>query len=247
MPTTNRRQFFSLTGAGMLAVSPWSETPGDSPLRLRVQAPGEHELPDLPYAYDALEPHVDEQTMRLHHQNHHGGALRGLNRTEKALAELSNSGDFSATRKLCRDLAYYGSSHIFHSVFWTNMRPRTEDQDPEGQRAGEPGGKLADLMKRDFGSIGAFRELFLAAANSAPASGWGVLGYHPGFDRLQVLQVEDHENRMMPGVVPLLVCDVWEHAYYLKYQNRRKEWTAVFMDQLVDWDNVAGRLAAVRG
>jgi Fe-Mn family superoxide dismutase len=242
MTTTNRRQFFSLTGAGVLALSPWNETPGNTPVRPRAQAPGEHELPDLPYGYDALEPHVDEQTMRLHHQNHHGGALRGLNRTEKDLAELSASGDFSATRKLCRDLAYYGSSHIFHSIFWTNMKPLAENQ-----TAREPGGKLAELLKRDFGSVDAFRTLFLAAANSAPASGWGVLGYHPGFGRLQVLQVEDHENRMLPGVVPLLVCDVWEHAYYLKYQNRRKEWTAVFMDQLVDWDNVAGRLAAALG
>ena len=75
-------------------------------------AVGLHQLPDLPYAYDALEPHIDERTMRLHHQNHHGGAVRGLNRTEKALVELSKSGDFASTRKLCRDLAYYGSSHV---------------------------------------------------------------------------------------------------------------------------------------
>ncbi len=168
--------------------------------------------------------------------------MRGLNRTEKAFLEMSKSGDFSGTRKLCRDLAYYGSSHVLHSMFWTNMKPPVE-----GEPAGKPAGELADLLKRDIGSVAAFRSLFLAASNSAPASGWGMLAYHPGFDRLMVLQVEDHENGILCGAVPLIVCDVWEHAYYLKYQNRRTEWTAAFLGQLVDWKNVAERLSAARG
>ena len=239
MNATNRRQFFGLTGAGVLGLVPGIETLGASRARSpHARAAREHELPDLPYDYDALEPHVDEATMRLHHQKHHGGAVRGLNRTEKALAALSKSGDFAGARKLCRDLAYYGSSHVLHGIFWTNMKPSA---------AGEPAGELADLLKRDFGSIEAFLGLFLAATNSAPASGWGMLAYHPQLERLMVLQVEDHENGIVSGVVPLLVCDVWEHAYYLKYQNRRAEWTATFLAQLVDWENVSGRLSAARG
>ncbi len=238
MSATNRRQFFGFTGAGVLGLVSGVETLGPSRRRPVAAEAGGHELPDLPYDYDALEPHVDERTMRLHHRNHHGGAVRGLNRTEEALAEMSKSGDFSGSRRLCRDLAYYGSSHVLHGIFWTNMKPSAE---------GEPAGELADLLKRDFGSTGAFRGLFLAATNSAPASGWGMLAYHPEFDRLMVLQVEDHENRILCGVVPLLVCDVWEHAYYLKYQNRRPEWTATFLGQLVDWENVAERLSAARG
>jgi len=242
MNATNRRQFLGLSGAGVVGLASGSEILRASRGRPIATAAGLHQLPDLPYAYDALEPHIDERTMRLHHQNHHGGAVRGLNRTEKALVELSKSGDFASTRKLCRDLAYYGSSHVLHGIFWTNMTPSAERQ-PEG----EPEGELAELMQRDFGSIESFQSLFLAASNSAPASGWGVLAYHPEFDRLLVLQVEDHENRFLCGVVPLLVCDVWEHAYYLKYQNRRKEWTKTFLAQLVDWNDVAGRLSAARG
>ncbi len=241
MGATSRRQFFGLTGAGVLGLVTRVEARGATRGRPVARATAEHELPDLPYEYDALEPYVDERTMRLHHEKHHGGAVRGLNRTEKAFADMSKASDFSGSRKLCRDLAYYGSSHVLHSIFWTNMKPPAE-----GESAGQPAGELADLLKRDFGSREAFREVFLAATNSAPASGWGMLAYHPEFDRLMVLQVEDHENRILCGVVPLLVCDVWEHAYYLKYQNRRAEWTASFLGQLVDWENVAERLAAAR-
>ena len=89
--------------------------------------------------------------------------------------------------------------------------------------------------------------MFLAASNSAPASGWGMLAYHPGFDRLLVLQVEDHEKLTLWGAVPLLVCDVWEHAYYLKYQNRRKEWTSTFLKRLANWSDVQRRLTAAGG
>ena len=238
--STSRRQFLGYTGAGVLGVVPGfgliggQRQKGAVPVTQRV---GEHKLPDLPYPYDALEPHVDKQTMRLHHQKHHGGAVRGLNRTEQALGELSKKGDFSDSRELCRALAYYGSSHVLHSIFWTNMKPKG---------GGPPEGELAKGLEHDFGSLKAFKGLFLAASDSAPASGWGMLAYHPAFDRLLVLQVEDHEKLTLWGAVPLLVCDVWEHAYYLKYQNRRKEWTSTFLQHLVNWENVGQRLAAAR-
>ncbi len=232
--STSRRSFLGCTGLGVLGLGSSGMAMVAPPVR---PVRGGHELPDLPYPYDALEPHVDEQTMRLHHQKHHGGAVRGLNRTEQALAEASKKGDFSAARKLCRAQAYYGSSHVLHSIFWTNMKP-------EG--GGEPEGALATRLERDFGGFGSFSGLFLQATNSAPASGWGMLAYHPGFDRLLVLQEEDHEKLTLWGCVPLLVCDVWEHAYYLKYQNRRKDWTSAFLEKLVNWKDVSRRFVAAR-
>ena len=237
--SANRRQFLGYTGLGAIGVVPaiMGLTRGSAAAVTQPPVVGDHELPDLPYAYDALEPHVDKQTMQLHHQKHHGGAVRGLNRTEEGLATAMKKSDFSDARKLCRALAYYGSSHALHSVFWTNMKSKG---------GGEPGGDLAKRLEKDFGGVANFRGMFLAATNSAPASGWGMLAYHPGFDRTFVLQVEDHEKLTLWGVVPLLVCDVWEHAYYLKYQNRRKEWTATFMKSLVNWEDVSKRLAAAR-
>ena len=234
---TSRRAFLGYTGLGVLGVgtgvaSLAAAQPVTLPATLPTipPVPGGHKLPELPYAYEALEPHVDEKTMRLHHQKHHGGAVRGLNRTEEALASKTKMRDFTATRRLCRAVAYYGSSHVLHSIFWTNMKPKG---------GGEPEGQLAKRLDTDFGDFSRFSELFLTATNSAPASGWGMLAYHPGLDRLLVLQVEDHEKLTLWGAVPLLVCDVWEHAYYLKYQNRRKEWTAAFLKSLVNWENVA--------
>ena len=236
---TNRRQFLGTVGMGAGAVGTFRTCgflPTAAPARVFPSAPqGTHELPDLPYAYDALEPHVDAETMRLHHLRHHGGALNGLNRTETALAAALANGDFSDARELSRAAAYYGSSHVLHSIFWTNMK---------SDGGGAPGGALAQRIEREFGNWEAFSALFLATTNSAPASGWGMLAYHADFNRLLVLQVEDHEKLTLWGVVPLLVCDVWEHAYYLKYQNRRADWTAAFMQNLVNWDDVAARLAA---
>ena len=230
--TTSRRQFLGYTGAGFLTtlVTDSGPEPAD-----RVAA--EHVLPDLPYAHDALEPHLDAQTVQLHHERHHGGAVRGLNRTEAALAEASAAGDYSGARDLCSSLAYYGSSHVLHSLFWTNMK---------AGGGGRPEGDLAAAIERDFGSWAAFKGLFIQATNSAPASGWGLLAYHPTLDRLQLLQVRDHENGTLWGTVPLLACDVWEHAYYLKYQNQRANWTQAFVDHLINWEDVAKRYAAAK-
>lgn len=236
---TTRRSFFGVAGAGSLGLLA-DRLPelGSSAQLLAGQPVAEHVLPDLPYAYDALEPHLDAATLRLHHQKHHGGALRGLNRTESQLAENAEKGDFSKSRELCRALAYYGSSHELHSIFWTNMK---------ADGGGSAEGELAKRIAEDFGSLSAFEQLFVAACNTAPASGWGMLAYHPGFDRLQVLQVADHENGVVMGTVPLLACDVWEHAYYLKYQNRRADWVKVFMAELVNWNDVAARYARAKG
>ncbi|MGQ9732271.1 MAG: superoxide dismutase [Candidatus Zipacnadales bacterium] len=197
-----------------------------------------HRLPTLPYATNALEPHYDEETLTIHHGKHHAGYVNGLNAAESALAEALRTGDFSEAKTICKALAFHGSGHILHSLFWANMKPGG---------GGEPTGSLAADINRSFGSFNAFKGLFLAAANSVEGSGWAILAYRSLDDRLIVLQAEKHENLTQWGVLPLLVLDVWEHAYYLKYQNRRSDWTQVFMDHLVNWDNVAQNLKAVRG
>lgn len=196
-----------------------------------------HELPPLPYDYAALEPYYDQQTLRLHHDLHHAAYVKGLNAAEERLAAMLKSGDYAAMKPLCKELAFHGSGHILHSIFWTNMKPGG---------GGEPQGELARAINQAFGGYSAFKAAFLAATNAVEGSGWGILAWRTLDDSLVILQAEKHENLTQWGVQPILVLDVWEHAYYLKYQNRRPEWTQAFMEHLVNWENAAQRLAAAR-
>jgi Fe-Mn family superoxide dismutase len=197
----------------------------------------EFELPPLPYDYDALEPYYDEETVRLHHDKHHAGYVKGLNAAAEQVAAMAKSGDFAGAKAAAKALAFHGSGHILHSMFWTNMKPGG---------GGEPTGELADAIKGKFGSFEAFKGLFLATTNAVEGSGWGVLAFCPLTHILAVLQAEKHENVVVWGLVPILALDVWEHAYYLKYQNKRPEWTQAFMDHLVNWDDVAKRMAEAK-
>ena len=199
--------------------------------------PDHHALPDLPYAYDALEPYYDEQTLRLHHDKHHAGYVKGLNAAEAQVQKMVESGDFSGAKTAAKAAAFHGSGHILHTIFWTNMKPGG---------GGEPSGPLADAISTQYGSYDNFNKLFIETANSVEGSGWGVLAYRKMDDQLVVLQAGNHENLTQWGAVPILVVDVWEHAYYLKYQNKRPEWTQVFMDHLVNWDNVAERYSQAK-
>lgn len=195
------------------------------------------ELPQLPFAKDALEPWLDAQTVELHHGKHHQGYVNGLNaaldKFEKARAE----GDFAALKHLSREVAFNGGGHLLHSIFWTNLKP-------EG--GGRPAGPLAEAIAREFGSHDAFDRQFRSAAASVEGSGWAVLAASAD-GGLAILQVEKHQNQVVPGWTPVLVVDVWEHAYYLKYQNRRAEFVDAVLDHLVNWEDVAGRFAAVAG
>lgn len=191
-------------------------------------------LPELPYAYDALEPHIDAQTMKLHHDLHHKSYVDGLNSALEKLEAARESGDFSAVKHLSREVAFHGSGHHLHTIFWNNMSPNG---------GGEPGGKLADAIKADFGSFENMQKQFNAASGAVEGSGWGILGYHKhedGSGHLVVIQAEKHQNLTVQGITPLLVLDVWEHAYYLRYQNRRPEYVKAFWN-VVNWDDVAGR------
>jgi Fe-Mn family superoxide dismutase len=190
-----------------------------------------YELPELPYDYDALEPTIDERIMELHHDKHHQGYVNGANAALEQLAEMRESGDFSDVKAVKRSLSFNLSGHVNHSVFWENMSP---------DGGGEPGGDLADAIESDFGSFDGFKQDFAAAAKGVEGSGWGMLVHDPVADQLMVIQAENHNNRAVQGSTPLLVLDVWEHAYYLQYENNRGEYVDNFWD-VVDWDDVAER------
>ena len=195
-----------------------------------------HELSDLPYPYGALEPFLNEETMHLHHDKHHAGYVHGLNEAEQKIKATQEAGDLSAIRALCDALAFNYSGHLLHTLFWNNMSP---------DGGGEPGGELAAQIAEDFGPFETFKGQFLAAAYSVQGSGWGVLAWQPLGSQLVILQAEKHQNLAQWGVTPILVLDVWEHAYYLQYQNRRAEFIDGFFD-VINWDDVAARLAAAR-
>jgi Fe-Mn family superoxide dismutase len=190
-----------------------------------------HELPKLPYAYNALEPVIDEQTMRLHHDVHHAAYVKGLNLAEEKIAEARKSGDYGLIKHWERELAFHGSGHVLHVLFWTNLSPKG---------GGEPTGKLAEAIKQEWGSFDGFKKEFSAAANAVEGSGWGILTYNVPLKQLAILQVEKHQDLNQWGAVPLLVADVWEHAYYLKYQNKRGEYVDNLF-KIFDWKEVEKR------
>jgi superoxide dismutase, Fe-Mn family len=228
-----RRDFLKLTGTGLIAAM------GVPAIAQADGGPKVHELPPLPYGYDALEPYYDEQTLTLHHDKHHAGYVKGLNDAEAKVAAMLQSGDFAEAKVVAKALAFHGSGHILHSTFWTNMKPGGGG-DPDDRT-------LVRAIEAGFGSVDGLRGLFAAATNSVEGSGWGILAHRAMDDALVVLQAEKHENLTQWGVTPILVCDVWEHAYYLKYQNRRGDWVKAFLENLINWDDVAARLDAARG
>lgn len=192
-----------------------------------------YQLPELPYAYDALEPHYDEQTLRLHHGAHHKGYVDGLNKAVAKLARARETDDYALIKHWERELAFHGAGHVLHCLFWENMTP---------QGGGEPQGALAQQIAKDFGSFTAFRKHFSAATAAVEGSGWGILAFNPHSSQLEIMTAEKHQDLSIWGVTPLLVCDVWEHAYYLKYQNRRPAWIEAWWN-LINWRDVEKKLA----
>jgi Fe-Mn family superoxide dismutase len=196
-----------------------------------------HELPPLPYAHDALEPHIDALTMEIHHGKHHQAYVNNVNKALEAHPDLANR----SIEDLIRDLRSVpdgirvavrnnGGGHANHSLFWTSMGPG---------KGGAPSGRLADAISSTFGSFDAFKEKFTAAAATRFGSGWAWLVSNGG--TLEVLSTPNQDSPLMEGKTPLLGLDVWEHAYYLKYQNRRPDYITAWWN-VVDWDAVAARL-----
>lgn len=193
-----------------------------------VDDAGNYILPDLPYAYNALEPYIDEQTMKLHHDKHHLGYVKGLNNATQQIKQAIESNDFSLIKHWERELAFHGGGHFLHTIFWNVMGPK------QGSRSRE----LESYINKSFGSFDSFVKLYTAAANSVEGSGWGMLSYEPAADKLIVMQGEKQGNLTQWIQIPVLPVDVWEHAYYLKYQNRRSDYVEAFL-KVVNWEYVS--------
>ncbi|MFQ2523550.1 superoxide dismutase [Aeromonas caviae] len=199
-----------------------------------------HTLPALPYAYDALEPHIDAKTMEIHHSRHHQTYVTNLN---AALADLPELAALPLEALLARidnlpaqvqgAVRNHGGGHANHSLFWQVMSP---------QGGGEPDGELAAAMERDLGGLESFKQAFTQAALSRFGSGWAWLVVD-GRGKLQVVSSANQDSPLMEGLTPILGLDVWEHAYYLKYQNKRPDYIAAFYN-VIDWGEVARRYVA---
>lgn len=198
---------------------------------------GKYALPTLPYAYDALEPHIDEQTMRLHHDRHHKAYVDNLNNAITALAEMRQNDDYDSARleSLQRDISFNAGGHVLHSVFWGVLGPS----------GGQPTGELQKALQQHFGGFEAFKSHFMKVATGIKGSGWAVLVYEPFGQQLLIVALGDQDLRHIPGAQPLLPLDVWEHAYYLKYQNQRAKYVEAFFN-VIDWSAVQDHLATVR-
>jgi superoxide dismutase, Fe-Mn family len=194
-------------------------------------------LPPLPYPYDALEPHVSAEILKLHHDKHHQAYVDGANRAQKELAQQRDSGDYSLIEYWEKKLAFHVSGHLLHSLFWTNLAP--------AGKGGQPSAELADAAQAAFGGIEKLKAQLGAAAAAVEGSGWGVLGYDPDTKALVVLQCENHQKLAIWGVVPLLVIDVWEHAYYQQYQNRRADFIKALWN-VINWEDVSRRYQAAK-
>jgi len=193
-------------------------------------------LPELAYDYGALEPHLSARILELHHDKHHKAYVDGANKVLERLQEVRASGDYGSINQLEKNLAFHLSGHILHSLFWKNLSPGGGDK---------PTGQLAAAIDEHLGSFDQFRTQLVEAANNVQGSGWAALSWEPVGKRLIVEQVYDHQGNVGQGGPPLLVLDMWEHAYYLQYENRKAEWVDAFW-HLVDWDDVAARFAKAR-
>ena len=205
---------------------------------------GKYTLPEMPYAYDALEPHIDAQTMEIHHSKHHqkytdtmNGALEKLSPElqEKDIEEiLSNINQVPDDVKGA--INFNGGGYDNHKLFWNSMKQNG---------GGEPTGAIADAINDSFGSFAEFKELFSSKTAPIQGSGWGWLIYNPGSGKVEYKAMPNQTSPRTEGLVPLLGLDVWEHAYYLKYQNKRPDYIAAWWN-VINWDEVNDRLSKAK-
>ena len=196
-----------------------------------------YKLPELPYAYDALEPHIDKMTMEIHHTKHHNTYVTNLNKAleghedlvgDKTVEELISNMD-AIPEEIKTAVRNNGGGHANHSMFWEIL---------SADGGGKPEGKLAEAIDKKFGSFEAFQEEFAAAAAGRFGSGWAWLIANDG--EVEIMSTPNQDSPIMEGKTPIMGLDVWEHAYYLKYQNRRPEYINAFWN-VVDWKEVAKR------
>lgn len=194
-------------------------------------APGAHKLPPLPYSYNALEPYINEEIMRLHHSKHHASYVEGLNKAEKKLEKARKTKDYELVKHWSRELAFHGSGHYLHTIFWNNMNPKG---------GGKPSGALLKEIEKYFGSFENFKSHFTEAAKNVEGVGWTLLVWSPRSRHLEILQSEKHMQLTQWDTIPLLVLDVWEHAYYLQYKNNRGEYINNWWN-IINWKDVEER------
>ena len=194
-------------------------------------------LPDLPYDPGALEPHYSGEIIELHHGKHHAAYVAGANTTLDKLAEAREKEEYGAIVGLEKTLAFNVSARVLHSICWRNLSPDGGDK---------PDGALGSAIDEHFGSFDAFRAQMTQASTTVQGSGWGVLAWEPLGKRLVVEQVYDHQGNIGNGSVPLLVFDVWEHAFYLQYKNVKADFIGALWN-IVNWSDVAERFTAARG
>jgi len=205
---------------------------------------GKYTLPELPYAYDALEPHIDAKTMEIHHTKHHQAYTDKLNAAlEKCSSDIQNKDILEILGNLDQvpaDLKgainFNGGGYDNHKLFWDNMK---------ANGGGEPGGALADAINTSFGNFADFKEKFSSQTTVIQGSGWGWLVYNPSSSKVEYTPMPNQTSPRTKGLVPLLGLDVWEHAYYLKYQNKRPDYVAAWWN-VVNWDEVDSRLSKAK-
>jgi Fe-Mn family superoxide dismutase len=193
-----------------------------------------YKLPELKYDYAALEPNISARIMELHHSKHHQAYVTGANAALDAMAEARETGNFANLPKLQKDLAFNLGGHVNHSIFWENLSPNSS----------EPTGDLASAISEFFGSIDKFKSHFSAAALGIQGSGWAYLAWDAMGNRLVIGQLYDQQGNIAMGSVPLLMLDMWEHAFYLDYQNVKTDYVKAFWN-IVNWEDVARRFGSV--
>ena len=192
-------------------------------------------LPELSYDYAALEPHISARIMELHHSKHHQAYVTGANAALEAMAKARAEDNFASIPKLQKDLAFNLGGHINHSIFWQNLSP-------EG---GEAAGELLAAIVDNFGSFEAFQKHFTAAAIGIQGSGWAYLAWDTVGNQLIIGQLYDQQGNLPVVTLPLLMLDMWEHAFYLDYQNVKADYVKAFWN-IINWEDVARRFAGVK-
>ena len=192
-------------------------------------------LPELPYDYAALEPHISGKIMELHHDKHHATYVAGLNAALDNLAAARDAGDLSKVNQFSKDVAFNLGGHTNHTVFWKNLSPNG---------GGRPEGELASAIDDAFGSFEKFQAHFTAAATGIQGSGWAVLGYDSIAGQLIIFQLFDQQSNVPVGVTPVFMLDMWEHAFYLDYLNVKADYVKAIWN-IVNWENVQERFGKV--
>jgi superoxide dismutase, Fe-Mn family len=196
-----------------------------------------YSLPDLPYDYSALEPHISGEIMELHHDKHHATYVKGANDTLEQLAEARDAGSLGTVPMLEKNLAFHLAGHVNHTVFWPNMSPDGGDK---------PEGELAAAIDNFFGSFDGFRAQFTQVAMTIQGSGWAIMAWDMLGQRLNIHQLYDHQGNLPAGLYPLLMLDMWEHAFYLQYRNVKGDYVKAWWN-VVNWADVQQRFEDARG